>query len=160
MIKKKLMHLLTMSAALSLLLTASSCDESKSWTPDTLLFIGHPDVRNANFGIWRGAPRLYKQQDAYNPYLPTLVVPDPSVRRIAVIVFDESGLDLPPTLEEGKVYIWRGDEDFVFWKAFEKQPITTVAERNALAKQLGIVEPLLSEMNEDPGFIPFGRKKM
>jgi hypothetical protein len=147
--------LIILAVVLGLLQLALHREDLESWTPAAILFIGHPSIEA---GIWRVSPELflYRVPKGSLVGLPELVVPDPTTNRVAVVVHKTSGLLLPTILEEGKAYIWKGGEDFVFLKVVDTS-INTPLDRDVVSRQLGLIG---DSWGEDAAPIPFAPESL
>jgi len=125
--------------------------------PDVILFIGlckFPPGLGPGYGVWRGKLKFGFSEGGIFTGGISFIEPDPSVENIAIVVNDTTGL--PPILEKGKVYIWQGGENFIFWRKFEVEDNEDLlSTRKKITKQLG----LNANSGDSPEKIPFYHSK-
>ncbi len=148
---------IALAIVLGLAYFALDREESESWAPDFIVFIGHPDFPDVEAGIWRTSTGSfsYRVPNGSLTGIPEMVAPDPTTNRIAVVVHQPVGLVLPTILEEYRAYIWKGGEDFVFLEAVDTN-IRLPLDRDVVSRQLGLNG---DSWGEDFGPIPFAQQR-
>jgi len=121
--------------------------------PDVILFIGFLGY-DPLYGVWKGKLGFSLGQGGVFTGKLSFIPPDPSKEEVAVVVNDTT--DMPSCLEKGKIYVWKGDEKFIFLRSFDV-PVGKNENMNSLRDKLAEELNIKGSSGEVAEPIPFSR---